>query len=121
MYGILKTLSYESSSYCAIPLGNGTYILAYGVAKSTLVGRGYLLNWREDCEGEGDEEKGGALLRDVYTTPASPWAHDTGQRVGAIGYGYKSPILFLHGSGKKGAFTQRDYLSQILARTLRVS
>jgi hypothetical protein len=41
------------------------------------------------------------------TVPVNAW--------GAIGYGYKSPLLFLHGSGKKGAFTQRDYLSQILA------
>ncbi len=34
---------------------------------------------------------------------------------GAIGYGYKSPLPFLHESGKKGAFTQRNYLAQILA------
>ncbi len=34
---------------------------------------------------------------------------------GAIGYGYKSPLLFLNGSGKKGAFTQKDYLTQILS------
>ena len=42
-----------------------------------------------------------------HTTPVNAW--------GAIGYRYKSPLLFLHGSGKKGAFTQPDYLSQILA------
>lgn len=40
------------------------------------------------------------------TTPVNCW--------GAIGYGYKSPILFVHGTGKKGAFKQTDYLSQIL-------
>jgi hypothetical protein len=34
---------------------------------------------------------------------------------GAIGYRYKSPLLFVRGSGKKGAFTQKDYLSQVLA------
>ena len=33
---------------------------------------------------------------------------------GAIGYGYKSPLLFIEGSGKKGAFKQPDYLSQVL-------
>jgi hypothetical protein len=33
---------------------------------------------------------------------------------GAIGYGYKSPLLFLYGSGKPGALTQADYLVQVL-------
>ena len=33
---------------------------------------------------------------------------------GAIGYGYKSPLLFIQGSGKSGAFKQTDYLAQIL-------
>jgi transposase len=42
-----------------------------------------------------------------HTTPVNAW--------GAIGYGYKSPLIFIHGSGKKGAFTQKDYLSQVLA------
>jgi transposase len=42
-----------------------------------------------------------------HTTPVNAW--------GAIGYGYKSPLLFVRGSGKKGAFTQRDYLAQVLA------
>jgi hypothetical protein len=41
-----------------------------------------------------------------HTTPVNAW--------GAIGYGYKSPLIFLHGSGKMGAFTQKDYLTQIL-------
>jgi hypothetical protein len=35
---------------------------------------------------------------------------------GAIGYGYKSPSMFVHGSGKKGAFAQVDYLYQVLSR-----
>ena len=43
-----------------------------------------------------------------HTTPVNAW--------GAIGYGYKSPLIFVHGSGKKGAFTQKDYLSQVLSR-----
>jgi hypothetical protein len=41
-----------------------------------------------------------------HTTPVNTW--------GAIGYGYKSLLLFVKGSGKKGAFTQKDYLAQIL-------
>ena len=30
---------------------------------------------------------------------------------GVIRYGYKSPLLFIRDSGKKGAFKQIDYLS----------
>jgi transposase len=41
-----------------------------------------------------------------YTTPVHAF--------GAIGYGYKSPLLFITGSGKNGAFTQKDYLAQVL-------
>jgi hypothetical protein len=29
-------------------------------------------------------------------------------------YGYKSPLIFVHSSGKKGALMQKDYLSQVL-------
>jgi transposase len=42
------------------------------------------------------------------TIPVHAW--------GAIGYGYKSPLLFVKGSGKRGAFTQKDYLAQILQK-----
>jgi hypothetical protein len=42
------------------------------------------------------------------TIPVNAW--------GAIGYGYKSPLLFIHRSGKSGAFTQKDYLAQVLSR-----
>ena len=66
----------KSPTSRAISLGNGTYILAYGVAKGTLVGRGYLLNWREDGKEESDKEERGALLRDVYIILASPRAYD---------------------------------------------
>jgi len=38
---------------------------------------------------------------------------------GAIGYGYKSPLVFVKGSGKRGAFTQKDYLVQILEAHLQ--
>jgi hypothetical protein len=31
-----------------------------------------------------------------YITPVHVW--------GVIGYGYKSPLIFIHGSGKSGAF-----------------
>jgi len=41
-----------------------------------------------------------------HTTPVNAW--------GAIGYGYKSPLLFVVGTGKKGAFKQTDYLAQVL-------
>ena len=40
------------------------------------------------------------------TIPVNAW--------GAIGYGYKSPLLFIDGTGKRGAFKQVDYLSQVL-------
>jgi hypothetical protein len=41
-----------------------------------------------------------------HTTPVNAW--------GVIGYGYKSLLLFIQGSGKSGAFTQVDYLVQVL-------
>jgi hypothetical protein len=55
---VLKALPHESLSYCIISLGNGTYILAYRVAKGTLVGRGYILNRREDCKEKVTRKKG---------------------------------------------------------------
>jgi transposase/uncharacterized protein YeeX (DUF496 family) len=33
---------------------------------------------------------------------------------GTIGYGYKSQLVHIYGSGKTGAFTQKDYLAQVL-------
>lgn len=33
---------------------------------------------------------------------------------GAIGYGYKSPLIFVDGHGKTGSFLQTDYLQQVL-------
>jgi hypothetical protein len=32
----------------------------------------------------------------------------------AIGYRYKSQLVSIHRSGKNGAFTQKDYLAQVL-------
>jgi hypothetical protein len=37
---------------------------------------------------------------------------------GAIGYSYKSQLLFITGTGKNGAFTQKDYLEQVLEKAL---
>jgi hypothetical protein len=36
----------------------------------------------------------------------------------AIGYGYKSLLLFVKGIGKNGAFTQKNYLEQVLEKAL---
>ena len=33
---------------------------------------------------------------------------------GAIGYNYKSPLVFINGHGKRGAFLQADYVEQVL-------
>jgi hypothetical protein len=33
---------------------------------------------------------------------------------GVIRYGYKSPLVFVKGTSKKGAFKQKDYLAQVL-------
>ena len=41
-----------------------------------------------------------------YTIPVHAW--------GAIKYRYKSPLIFIHGTGKSGAFKQKDYLVQVL-------
>ena len=41
-----------------------------------------------------------------HTTPVNAW--------GTIGYGYKSSLIFVSGTGKRGALKQSDYLSQIL-------
>ena len=41
-----------------------------------------------------------------HTTPVNAW--------GGIGFGYKTPLVFIKGSGKSGAFTQADYLAQVL-------
>ena len=43
-------------------------------------------------------------------------AHYSNQRLGVIGYWYKSPLLFIEGTGKSGTFKQTDYLSQILEK-----
>jgi hypothetical protein len=37
---------------------------------------------------------------------------------GAIGYSYKSSLLFVKGIGKNGAFTQKNYLKQVLEKAL---
>jgi hypothetical protein len=62
LHGLPETLPHESISYWTIPLGNGTHILACGVAKGSMVGRGYISYRGKDCKGESDEEEGGAEL-----------------------------------------------------------
>ena len=37
VYHLPKTLPHDRSSHCTTPLGNYTYILAFGVAEGTLV------------------------------------------------------------------------------------
>jgi len=54
VYRVLETLPHEGPGYCAISLGNSTHILANGVAKGALVGRGYLSYRRKDSKGESD-------------------------------------------------------------------
>jgi hypothetical protein len=39
---------------------------------------------------------------------------------GAISYNYKSPLIFVDGTGKKGAFKQVDYLAQVLKYLLPI-
>ncbi|KAF4626630.1 hypothetical protein G7Y89_g11531 [Cudoniella acicularis] len=46
-----------------------------------------------------------------HTTPVSAW--------GAIGYGYKSPLVFIKGTGKSSALKQIDYLAQVLEPHIR--
>ena len=46
-----------------------------------------------------------------HTTAVSAW--------GAIGYGYKSPLVFIHGTGKSLALKQVDYLAQVLEPYIR--
>jgi hypothetical protein len=38
---------------------------------------------------------------------------------GVIGYGYKSPLIFIYRSGKSYTLTQVDYLSQVLEPYIR--
>lgn len=47
-----------------------------------------------------------------HTTPVNAW--------GAIGYDYKSPLIFVDGTGKEGAFKQVDYLAQVLKYLLPI-
>jgi hypothetical protein len=37
---------------------------------------------------------------------------------GAIGYSYKGRLLFVKGTGKNNAFTQKNYLEQVLEKAL---
>ena len=74
---LLKALPHRRASNRPITLGNHTHILDEGVAKGTLVGRGYVLSWGEVRKGESDEEERGAYLPDVYIILVLSWWHDT--------------------------------------------
>ena len=47
-----------------------------------------------------------------HITPVNAW--------GAIGYGYKSPLIFVKGTGKINALKQVDYLAQVLEPHIRL-
>jgi hypothetical protein len=83
MYRLPETIPHPNTSYWTISLGDYTYILDNGVAKGTLVGRGYILSWRQDCKVEGDEEGGGERPPNLYPIPVSPGSYNTCQRVGS--------------------------------------
>jgi len=51
-----KTLPHYRTSSWTITLGNCTHILARGIAKGTLVGRGHILSRGKDSEVQSDEE-----------------------------------------------------------------
>lgn len=38
---------------------------------------------------------------------------------GAIGYNWKSPLVFLKGHGKRGGITMEDYKTQVLEAVMR--
>ena len=74
---ILKTLPHSRSSSRTIPLGNYIYILAFRVEEGSLVGRGYIFNWRKDYKRESDAEERGEMLSYLYLAIVSPRAYDT--------------------------------------------
>jgi hypothetical protein len=84
--------------------------MAYGA----LVGQGYVQiggrTTKEKVTRKKEERTHPTCIQHQFhrggTIPVNAW--------GAIGYGYKSPLLFIDGTGKRGAFKQIDYLSQIL-------
>jgi hypothetical protein len=57
-----KALPYPRPSLLSIYIGNYAYILAFGVEEGSLVGRGYIFDWWEDCKGESDAEERGEVL-----------------------------------------------------------
>ena len=72
-----KTLPHCRSSPRLIPLGNCTYILAFGVEKDTLVGRSYIFGWRKNYKREDNEKERGEDLSHLYSALISPRPHNT--------------------------------------------
>jgi hypothetical protein len=106
--GLPEALPHSGPGSCTLPLGDYTHILDDGVAKGPLVwGR----TVKQRVTRNKDERTHPTCIQYQFhrghTIPVNAW--------GAIGYGYKSPLLFIHGSSKKGAFYQKDYLVQVLA------
>ena len=77
MRRLSKTLPHSRLSPRTIPLGDYTYILAFGVEEGSLVGRGHIFDWWKDSKGESNEKERGEDLSYVYPTPVSPRAHYT--------------------------------------------
>jgi len=73
-----ETLLHCRAGSWTIALGDYTYILARGVAKGTLVGRGYILSRWKDGKGESDEEQVREDAPNLYITPVLPWRYGTG-------------------------------------------
>jgi transposase len=105
-----ETISHFCTSYRPTPLGDNTYILAFGEVTFLVGGRTVK---QKVTRKKGERTHPTCIQHQFHrghTTPVNAW--------GAIGYGYKSPLIFLHGSGQIGAFVQTDYLAQILEAQL---
>jgi hypothetical protein len=60
-------------------VGNRIYILAFRVAKGSLVGRGYIPSWKQDYKTESNKKEKRKDLSYLYIIPVSPGAYNTSQ------------------------------------------
>jgi hypothetical protein len=72
-----ETISHFCTSSRLTPLGDNTYILAFGVVEGSLVGRGYILSWRKDSKAKSNKEERGADASYMYTTLVSLGLYNT--------------------------------------------
>jgi len=103
-----KTLPHNGTICCTTSLGDFTHILAFGMAEVTFLVGGRTVK-EKVTRRRGERFHPTCIQHQLHrghTTPVNAW--------GAIGYGYKSPLIFVCGSSKTGALTQKDYLAQIL-------